>query len=297
MGHPTVSVVIPCYNSGPYLIDAVESARKQDGDFILNEIIVIDDHSDDGSTLNALKALKERHFVKIVPNKFPKGPSGARNTGIEMVQSEWIAFIDADDVMLTNSIDVRVKAVSGYPDINWCGGDFVKLYPDGSRSKPVYSSGQKPSLAFEGYDFNKPLLIKDPVKYFFRRMLTWSGAVLVRTEVLRKIGGFNVDLLHSEDNNLFIRIALEYDFLFIPDVTFIYRQHENSHTKRESSPKEWPIKNFKYLLDDERFRPHHKLIRRTISGFYKENSEFHFRHRRRFKGLMDHVGYIFFKYC
>ena len=296
MGHPSVSVIIPCYNSGPYVLDAVESARKQDGDFILNEIIVIDDYSDDGSTITALKELKGRQFVKLVPNKFSKGPGGARNTGIEMVQSEWIAFLDADDIMLTNSIAARVNALSRYPDIDWCGGDFVKLYPDGSCSKPIYSSGQKSSEAFEGYDFNEPLLIKSPVKYFFRRMLTWLGAVLIRTEVLRKIGGFNVNLLHSQDNNLFIRIALEYDFLFIPDLTFIRRLHANSHTKRESSPKEWPIKNFKTFLNDERFNPHHKLIRRMISGFYKENAKFHIRHHRRIKGLIDRAEYLFFRY-
>lgn len=296
MEHPTVSVVIPCYNSGPYIIEAVESAQKQRGNFILNEVIVINDRSDDSATLNALKELKGSQLVKVVPNKFSKGPSGARNTGIDMVQSEWTAFLDADDILLSDSIAARAEALSHYPHIKWCGGDFVQLYPDGSRSEPVYRSGAKYSPAFDGYDFNGPLLINSPLKYFFTRMLTWLGAVLISTEVLRKIGGFKEDLLYTQDSNLFIRIALEHDFLFIPDITFIHRKHPKSLTKRETSPKECPIKSFKSLLHDRKFRPHYKLIRWMISEYYKENYEFHYRQHRHIRGLMDRAGHIFFKY-
>lgn len=296
MEYPRVSVVIPCYNSGPFIIEAVESVRKQHGDFRLNEIIVIDDHSDDSATLSALKALKDSQLVRLVPNKFVKGPGGARNTGIDIVQSEWTAFLDADDILLPDSIAVRVVALSRYPHIKWCGGDFVKLYPDGSHSEPVYKSGEKDSPAFGGYDFNEPLLIKNPVTYFFSRMLTWLGAVLIRTDVLRKIGGFNENLRYSEDSNLFIRIALENDFLFIPGVTFMHRQHPNSHSKSETSPREWSIKSCKSLLDDECCRPYTKHIRRSISRFYKENYGFHIGQRRHIRALMDRIGFLFFKH-
>ena len=296
MAHPTISVVIPCYNSGPYIIEAVESVRIQQGNFILNEVIVIDDHSDDSPTLNALKALKDSQLVRLAPNKFARGPGGARNTGIEMVQSEFIAFLDADDILLPESIAVRTDALSRYPQIKWCGGDFVNLYPDGSCSEPVYRSGKKHSPAFDGYDFSCPLLIENPVIYFFSRMLTWLGAVLIRTDVLRKIGGFNENLRYSEDSDLFIRIALENDFLFIPDVTFMHRQHPNSHSKSETSPREWPIKSFKSLLNDQRCRPYTRHIRRSISRFYKENYRFHIGQHRHLRALMDRIGYLIFKH-
>ena len=296
MAYPTVSVVIPCYNGGPLIIEAVESARQQRGNFILNEIIVIDDHSNDNATLSALRQLEGRQLVRLASNKFARGPAGARNTGIDMVKSEWTAFLDADDILLPDSIAVRIDALSRYPHIKWCGGDFVKLYPDGACSEPVYKSGEKHSPVFDGYDFNELLLIKNPVTYFLKRMLTWLGAVLIRTEVLRKIGGFNEDLMYSEDSNLFIRIAFENDFLFIPDVTLIHRLHANSHSKSENSPREWPIKSFKSLLEDERCSPHHKHIRRSISRFYKENYKFHISQQQHIKGLMDRFGHLFYKY-
>jgi glycosyltransferase involved in cell wall biosynthesis len=294
--HPTVSVVIPCYNSGSYIIEAVESARKQQGNFILNEVIVIDDCSDDSATQNALKEINGSQRVKVVPSKFSKGPSGARNTGIDMVQSDWTAFLDADDILLPNSIAARIDALARNPQIKWCGGDFVKLYPDGSHGEPVYRSGEKYSPVFDSYDFNGPLLIESPLKYFFSIMLTWLGAVLISTEILRKIDGFKEDLLYTEDRDLFIRIALEHDFLFIPDVTFMHRQHGKSHSKRETSPREWPIKSFKSLLHDPKFRPHHKMIRWIISEWYMENYKYHDRQHRRIRSLMDYVGHLFFKY-
>ncbi len=296
MAHPTVSVVIPCYNSGPLIIEAVESARKQQGDFILDNIIVIDDHSDDTATLTALRQLEDRQLVRMAPNKFVKGPSGARNTGIDMVQSEWVAFLDADDILLPNSIAVRIDALSHYPHIKWCGGDFVRLYPDGAHSQPVYRSGEKYNQAFADYDFDEPYLIKSPLIHFIYSMLTWMGAVLIRTDVLREVGGFNEDLMYSEDSNLFFRIALENDFLFIPDVTLMHRQHTKSHSKSETSPREWPIKSFKSLLNDQRYSPYHKLIRQSISRFYKENYRFHMGQHRHIRGLMDRVGHLFYKY-
>ena len=294
--YPTVSVVIPCYNSGLYILEAVESVQQQRGNFTLNEVIVVDDGSDDNVTQEALRKINRNQLAKVVPNKFSSGPAGARNTGIDSIQSEWTAFLDADDILLPDSIATRIDALSSYPHIKWCGGDFIKLYPDGSYSQPIYRSGEKDSPALDGYGFKEPLIIEDPLKYFFSRMLTWLGAVLISNEVLRKLGGFKEDLLHTQDSNLFIRIALEHDFLFIPETTFIQRQHDKSHSKREASPKEWPIKSFKSFLRDRKFRPHYKLIRWMISEWYMENYKYHHGQGRRIRALMDHAGHLFFKY-
>ena len=185
MKRPSVSIVIPCYNSGAYITEAVASALQQEGRFLLNAIIIIDDGSDDDQTLKILSALERKPKVQVVPNHRTKGPAGARNAGLAQVDSDWVAFLDADDILTPNSIGARIDAVADYPDIAWCGGDFV-FFSDGCAAEtgpPVYRSGIKASEAFENYAFDKPLYLAKPVVHFIRQMLTWMGAVSIRTDV------------------------------------------------------------------------------------------------------------------
>ena len=165
----SVSIVIPCYNSGPYLSEAVTSAKMQTGNFALDAIIIVDDGSDEERTLEILSAVNTDPIVRVVPNQRTKGPAGARNTGLGLVDSEWIAFLDADDILTPNSIGARIDSVSDHPDIVWCGGDFVFFSDDcmTDRGPPVYRSGIKASEAFERYAFDQPLYLEKPVVVFY----------------------------------------------------------------------------------------------------------------------------------
>ncbi len=292
----SVSVIIPCYNGGRYLIEAVESVKKQGGQFTLDEIILVDDHSTDVLTQSELKKLQEDPQVKIVTNIFAKGPGGARNTGIQLVESEWVVFLDADDILLSDSLEARLMALRRHPEINWCGGDFVILYDDGTYSEPVYRSGQKTSLAFDGYSFDKPLVLMRPVKHFLGRMITWIGAVIIRTNVLKGLKGFSEHLLHSEDSNLFVRIALKHDFLFVPDVLFVHRSYPGSYSTTRRAPCEWAIKNLSGLLEDEDFRRYRKLIKKRISQCHWSNCEHYFQHRQYVDGFREFVLHKFYRY-
>lgn len=174
------------------------------------------------------------------------------------------AFLDADDTLTPNSIGARIDAVCRNFAVKWCGGDFVRFFPDRNYTEaPVYRSGVKKSPAFDGYRFDRPLLIHKPVNYFFFEFLTSVGAVLISTDVLKKLKGFREDLFQPEDYNIFLRLAIEYDFLFIPDVVFIKREHGKGISKRKKAPRIWTIKNFKSLLKDLNFRPHFNLIKKS----------------------------------
>jgi len=99
-----VSVIIPAYNAGKYIEKAVQSVLKQTYSNI--EIIVVND----GSTDNTLDVLSQFSGVKIIstPNK---GVSHARNVGIEASIGEYISFLDADDELEYDAIDVLLKSV------------------------------------------------------------------------------------------------------------------------------------------------------------------------------------------
>lgn len=91
-----VSVIIPCYNCGQYLNDAIESVKKQT--FSDWEIIVIDDGSTDQETINILSTLPCDSRIKLI-RQGNNGPAHARNTGISQAKGELILPLDADDTI------------------------------------------------------------------------------------------------------------------------------------------------------------------------------------------------------
>jgi len=95
-----LSVIIPCYNAGPYLTQAVSSIRNQQTGFPLEtEIIVIDDGSTDG----CVEQLAGSDLVVL--HQDHKGASAARNYGMQEAKGDYLFFLDADDVLLPNAVE------------------------------------------------------------------------------------------------------------------------------------------------------------------------------------------------
>jgi len=101
VSRPLVSVVIPVYNAEPFLREALDSVLAQDYEPF--EVIVVDDGSTDGSGTIA-RSYPEVRYLR----QENQGPAVARNAGIAAAQGEFLAFFDADDVMLPNKLSVQV---------------------------------------------------------------------------------------------------------------------------------------------------------------------------------------------
>lgn len=106
---PLVSIIIPAYNYGHYISEAVDSALAQTWSNC--EIIVIDDGSTD-STREILAAYGDRIRYHYQPNS---GLSAARNTGIELARGEFLQFLDADDLLGRDSIEQRLSTLAANP--------------------------------------------------------------------------------------------------------------------------------------------------------------------------------------
>lgn len=95
-----LSVIIPCFNAGQYLVQAVASVREQQTSFpLITEIIVIDDGSTDGCVEHLqgsdLKILHQDH----------QGASAARNYGMKEATGDYLLFLDADDVLVSDAVE------------------------------------------------------------------------------------------------------------------------------------------------------------------------------------------------
>ena len=102
-----ISVIVPFYNAEEYLLRCIESLW-QDGDF---EFIFVDDKSTDkGADIVRLHEKADKRF-KLIKNEHKKGVSGARNTGLDHAEGEWIVFADADDEFMPNAYDILTSAI------------------------------------------------------------------------------------------------------------------------------------------------------------------------------------------
>ena len=100
-----VSVIIPCYNQGAYIQEAIDSVKAQT--YTDWEIIIVDDGSNHEGTLQELKYFKEIGIIVIeTPNK---GVSAARNKGIEVANGEFILPLDADDKIAPQYLEEAVR--------------------------------------------------------------------------------------------------------------------------------------------------------------------------------------------
>jgi len=117
---PIVSVIIPCYNHGQFLGDAITSAQRQQG--VACEIIVVDD----GSTDDTGRVAAGFPGVRYVRQR-NAGLSAARNTGLVAATGPYLVFLDADDRLLPGALAAGVSALTRAPDAAFAYGGDVNV--------------------------------------------------------------------------------------------------------------------------------------------------------------------------
>ena len=114
--NPKVSIVVPTYNRVNYLKECLESIINQN--YANLEIIVSDDNSTDNTEEMVKEYIKKHPFIKYVKNKkYPKGPNGNKNNGLDYAIGEIIGIFDDDDIMLNGAINLMVEKIRESYDI------------------------------------------------------------------------------------------------------------------------------------------------------------------------------------
>ncbi len=206
---PKFSVVIPAYNSGKYLSEAIESVLSQT--FQDWELLIVDDGSTD-NTKNIIEGYTKRYPQKV-KYFYQKnaGTSAARNRGIKAAKGEWIAFLDADDIWLSGKLELHMACFSECPeaDLFYTNATMVKY--DKSRKWPYIHEKEfnfKPSEMY--------------VRILIRNFIPFSS-VVVQKSVLEAVGGFDEAIRFCEDTDLLLRLAKKCVFRYINSIQMIYR--------------------------------------------------------------------------
>lgn len=140
---PLVSVIIPCYNYGRFLADALESILAQT--YPHWECIVMDDGSTDNTGDIAKQyAQKDSRIKYIYQNN--SGVSGARNRALEEANGEYVQLLDADDMLEASKLELQVAFFAGHPDVDLIYSSiiFFKEADRNTRSQPKLLLGKKP---------------------------------------------------------------------------------------------------------------------------------------------------------
>lgn len=117
------TVIIPCFNVGKYITECLESVKEQDW---VHKTLVVDNNSHD-DTIAQVKAWQRKHpnFPLTLLHENNQGAPAARNAALSFVETKWVQFLDADDLLLPNKISDQIKL---YPNADViCGGASLKF--------------------------------------------------------------------------------------------------------------------------------------------------------------------------
>ena len=203
---PLVSIVIPCYNQGRFLAEAIESARRQAYPHI--EIVVVDDGSTDQTA-----SIAQRYSGVTYIAQTNSGAAAARNAGLEESRGEYVIFLDADDRLLPHAVTSSVDYLSVHPDHAFVTGHVGLITEEGA------SRGVPSQTHAEGGGYRELLL---------ENYIWTSGVVMYRRSALDLAGGFDASAGGSTDFELNLRLARRFAYGCHHQVVLEYRRHPAS---------------------------------------------------------------------
>ncbi|MCS6860982.1 MAG: glycosyltransferase [Abditibacteriales bacterium] len=211
--NPKVSVIIPAYNCARYIAEAIDSVLAQTyRDF---EIIVVDDGSTDGTGEVVHRYADRVRYIR----QDNRGPSGAKNTGIQVARGEFISTLDGDDLWLPHRLEKLVPLLDRQLELGFVYGDCYRIDETPDRIQP--------RTAFEIHGgARRGWVLEELVMVNF----VPSQSVLIRRCALDAVGLFDESYRIGEDWDLWLRLAARYPVDFVPEVVAMRRQHAQNIT-------------------------------------------------------------------
>ena len=192
-----ISVVIPLYNKAHTIVDTLNSVLNQI--YTNFEVIIVND----GSTDNGVNVIKNKFVdsrIRII-NQENQGVSVARDRGVVEAQSNYIAFLDADDKWHPEYLEKMHHAIELYPNAALYSSGGLIMNADGSIS----------------YRISKRFLNKTIICDFFSNphLFSHTSSTIINKEIFLQTDGSPRGMLRSQDLALFFQIALKGPFVYV----------------------------------------------------------------------------------
>jgi GT2 family glycosyltransferase len=212
MSQPRLSVVMSVYNGMPFLEEAVRSILGQSASDL--EFLVVDDGSDDGSAALLQQWRQRDERMTVLCHRVNQGVARSRNAALRLARGAFVACQDADDVSLPDRLSRQAAYLDGEPEVGMVGTQVSFLGEPGSSE-----AGQQSDFPVRNEDLQSQLLVSN---------CFCAGSVMMRREVLDRVGFYDQALAPSEDYDLWLRLAEVAKIANLPDVLYQYRLHDGS---------------------------------------------------------------------
>jgi len=193
-----VDIIIPAYNPGPYLLDALKSCTRQKYNNYTVTVI------DDNSTEDVKSIVDKFAGFNYIRNNENLGPAGARNVGIRNTSGDLISLLDADDLMHPDKLKLSVKEFKDQ-EVGLVCGNYQILVNRKRLLRPFY---------------RKPVKIDRDV--LMTQNFVASGSTTFRRTLIEEIGGFDERFWISEDYAWWIRMSEISKIKYIHEILYYY---------------------------------------------------------------------------
>jgi GT2 family glycosyltransferase len=211
---PVVSIILPTFDRLDYLPAAIQSVVAQS--FTDWELLIADDGSGP-ATRAYLSTVHDPPRIRVLQLAHTGKPATARNAALRAARGEFIALLDSDDVWLPQKLATQIAALRAHSARHWSYTAFTEVDASGA---PLDGTRAKPCPAIEG-PFLEPLLRGEP------RIV--QSSVVVRRELLQRVGGYDEERRVCEDYALWIELARHSEVGFIATPLVLIRRHEQHY--------------------------------------------------------------------
>ena len=236
-----VSIIIPCYNNGRYLVKMIECFRRQTSSNW--ELIIVDDGSTD-DTPNVVKdAIKDLTNASIYQrNRMPKGSVVCRNIGFDYAKGKYICHLDADDLVSETFVEHRVAFMEAHPEIDYAS------FP----AKVFIEERELPTIETKGRTWGVPIGDKSLLYYFLSNnypFSVWNN--IYKRDAIKDLP-WDENVLMSTDFSFIVPCilkGLKHSFSDLHEVDYYYRhdvKNKNAMTYNPVSPDK--CRSYIYLL-------------------------------------------------
>lgn len=216
---PTVSIVVPTRNCLAWLPAALDSIDARPD----LEILVVDDGSTDGTDA-WLRARMAEDTRLVVLQGGQAGASAARNLAIAAARAPLIALLDADDTWRPGKLAAQITLHRTHPELAFSFTDYRHVTMAGEDRGACFAYWPRFRAALG--DRRGPVLLgEDALALIYAENVVGTSTVVMRTDLVRKLGGFRTDLKSSEDWDLWLRLARAGAVGVVADVLADYRMH------------------------------------------------------------------------
>lgn len=240
--NPLISIIIPTYNRGYIIRNVIESVLAQT--YPHWELIILDD----GSTDETKEIVKSYNNVKIrYFYQTQQGPSSARNKAFTIARGEWVVYIDSDNELLPNYLEVMLTQITSKKNI-------LYAFPKAKKTQELYEDNKIQKIIDVSDNYKEKIKVKD---IFMREFIFDINGFMHSREFIDEGFIFDEKLALMEDWDFIMQIATKYpkNFLYVPKILFNY--HQRFGTDGLVSKATYPLleKTYTYIYEKHKESP------------------------------------------